>query len=183
MHQVSFQVKMVQKHSGLERVLPSVFACVLIALRYSHSHSSPYPISLLFPLFNLLYRLYAAPTPFTICHIQIHLFVHSVLFGAYHAHTPVLAATLLHMLVVFYVIVLYSYWHLVNSFWSFVMQIIHRLLSKAFPNNLSSLLSFSFNEKSLNFFLEVSCFDPIICSLSHKCCGQLIQGPPNTQKN
>lgn len=183
MHQVSFQVKMVQKHSGLEPMLPSVFACVLIALRYSHTHSSPYPISLSFPLFNLPYQLYAPSTPFTIYHTQsIYLFI-QFLFGAYHAHTPVLASTLLHILVVFYVIVLNPYWLLVNSFLSFVMQIIYCFLSKAFPNKLSPLLFFSFNEKSLNFFSEVSCFDSIICSLSHKCCGQLIQGPPNDQKN
>ena len=48
-------------------------------------------------------------------HKSIYLFI-QFLFGAYHAHTPVLASTLLHILVVFYVIVLYPYWLLVNSY-------------------------------------------------------------------
>ena len=183
MHQVSFQVKMVPKHSGLEPMLPSVFACVLIALRYSHSHSSPYPISCSFPLFNLPYRLYAPSTLFTVCHTQIHLFVHSVFVWCLpctHSSPGLHTFTHTGRFLCYCPLPLLASGDLFLIFCeaNYILP-----PQQSFPNNLSSLLSFSFNEKSLNFFSEVSCFDSIICSLSHKCCGRLIQGPSNDQKN
>ena len=174
---------MVPKHRGLEPVLPSVFACVLIALRYSHQHSSPYPISCSFPLFNLPYRLYAPSTLFTVCHTQIHLFVHSVFVWCLpctHSSPGLHTFTHTGRFLCYCPLPLLASGELFLIFCeaNYILP-----PQQSFPNNLSSLLSFSFNEKSLNFFSEVSCFDSIICSLSHKYCGRLIQGPSNDQKN
>lgn len=154
--------QMVPKHSGLEPMLPPVFACVLIALRYSHSHSSPYPISCSFPLFNLPTGFMHPPLHLRFAiHKSIYLFI-EFLFGAYHAHY---SSPGLHTFTHTGRFLCYCPLPLLASgdFLSFVKQIIYCLLSKAFPNNLSSSCPFLFNEKSFNFFSEVSCFDSIIC--------------------